>query len=267
MCLCAPSFPLSKPVHPLMGMLRMAPFFGARWQRWGSKWVLSRAAHFWTAVWSFPACAPSHPVHRSLRGHESAPRSVCQLWQPRDSAGFKATARGKSGVCSPARTINLQPLAVHSLLPFLAPSHAVRSFVLWGCQPLKPSSSFSPWNSSSGPGCTKGEPAFVIKTVRHKYFTLVMRYLALIYSLKPSAIPALLIVMNYCRTWLQLLLVNLAVRLWCAGGSFPGWGWSSAWQCLIKHPAPQWGQCIALLYQSLATPPKASDGEQLCSHS
>lgn len=100
MCLCAPSFPLSKPVHPLMGMLRMAPFFGARWQCWGSKWVLSRAAHFWTAMWSFPACAPSHPVHRSLRGHESAPRSVCQLWQPRDSAGFKATARGKSGVFS-----------------------------------------------------------------------------------------------------------------------------------------------------------------------
>lgn len=108
--------------------------------------------------------------------------------------------QGEKVECSPARIINLQPLAVHSLLPFLAPSHAVRSFVLWGCQPLKPSSSFSPWNSSSGPGCTKGEPAFVIKTVRHKYFTLVMRYLALIYSLKPSAIPALLIVMNYCRT-------------------------------------------------------------------
>lgn len=124
--------------------------------------------------------------------------------------------------CSPARAINLQPIAVHLLLSFLAPSRAVRSFVLWGCQPLKPSSSFSPWNSSSGPGRTKGEPAFVIKTMRHKYFTLVMRYLALIYSLKPGAIPALLIIMNYCRTWLHLLLVNLAVWLWCAGGFFPG---------------------------------------------
>lgn len=44
--------------------------------------------------------------------------------------------------------------------------------------------------------CTEGEPAFVIKTMRHKYFTLVMRYLALMYSLKPGAIPALLIIMN-----------------------------------------------------------------------
>jgi len=90
-------------------------------------------------------------------------------------------------------------------------SCAVRNFIPRGYQPFNPSSSFSPWNSSSGPGRTHCEPAFVIKTMRHKYFTLVMRYLALIYSSKPSAIPALLIIMNYCRTRLHLLLVNLAM--------------------------------------------------------
>lgn len=37
MCPCAPGFSLSKPVHPLIGILKIAPFFGVCWQLLGTK--------------------------------------------------------------------------------------------------------------------------------------------------------------------------------------------------------------------------------------